>query len=390
MSWLDLVIVVFVLLAIIRGSVSGLARQAFSLGGFLAGLYLGALVAPVMANRVSDPLGKTAVVIVIVLAAGSLVSALGEWIGHHAAVAALRYRVEPVDAVLGAVFGGVLILLTVWLVAGMTVGSPNLSLNRAVSDSRIIRWLDRTLPPSPPVISRLTRLVDPNGFPQVFAGLEPAPAGPITPATDAQVQQAIKADEASTVKVQGLGCGGLVSGSGFVVAPGVVMTNAHVVAGIRQPTVIDANGRHPVTVALFDPNLDLAILRVSDLAGPILNLDSAIVPRATQVVVLGYPGGGGFTAGSAGVLDERFATGRNIYNQGLTGRDIYEVQAIVQPGNSGGPLVLPDGTVVGVVFARSQTNTQLGYALTSPEVLSKLHQAEATSGSVGTGACAAG
>jgi S1-C subfamily serine protease len=121
-----------------------------------------------------------------------------------------------------------------------------------------------------------------------------------------------------------------------------------------------------------------------------LALDSQTVPRQTQGAVLGYPGGGPFTYGPAGVMAEFEAQGRDIYGQGLTVRDVYEIEASVRPGNSGGPLVLPNGVVIGIVFSRSTTNDTIGYALTSPGVLTRVHQAEAATGTVGTGGCTNG
>jgi S1-C subfamily serine protease len=114
------------------------------------------------------------------------------------------------------------------------------------------------------------------------------------------------------------------------------------------------------------------------------------VSRGVEAAVLGYPGGGPFTAAPAGVMAVFQAQGRDIYGQGLTVRNVYEVQAVVRPGNSGGPLVQPDGEVIGVVFSRSTTNGDIGYALTSPGVVSRVVQAEAGSAPIGTGACAPG
>ncbi len=126
----------------------------------------------------------------------------------------------------------------------------------------------------------------------------------------------------------------------------------------------------------FDPSYDLAVLRVNDLSEPALPLDSSTVSRGTQAAVLGYPEGGPFDVVPAGVMDEFQAQGRDIYGQGLTEREVYELQAVVRPGNSGGPLVEPDGEVIGVVFSRSTTNNDVGYALTSPGVLAEVQRAK--------------
>jgi S1-C subfamily serine protease len=128
----------------------------------------------------------------------------------------------------------------------------------------------------------------------------------------------------------------------------------------------------------------------TDVTEPALALDPQTVPRSTQGAVLGYPEGGPFMDVAAGVMAEFQAQGRDIYGQGLTVRDVYEIQAVVRPGNSGGPLVLPNGEVIGVVFSRSTTNGTIGYALTSPGVMTRVHQAEAATSAVGTGGCTNG
>jgi S1-C subfamily serine protease len=173
-----------------------------------------------------------------------------------------------------------------------------------------------------------------------------------------------------------------------VASDGLVVTNAHVVAGVERPKVIDANGRHSTTVIWFNPDLDLAILRANNLAGSPLSLVDQTVTNGTQAAVLGYPGGGAFQADPAATIDAFTATGRNIYGQESATREIYSLKAEVISGNSGGPLVNKDGAVVGVVFARSVTYDQVGYALTMPQVVQELNGAKQNTASVGTGNCA--
>jgi S1-C subfamily serine protease len=119
-----------------------------------------------------------------------------------------------------------------------------------------------------------------------------------------------------------------------------------------------------------------------------LSLATTDQPRGTIGAALGYPGGGDLTVSPAAILAQRTAVGRNIYDAGLVRRDIYELQAVVRPGNSGGPLVAPDGTVIGVIFATSTSNGNIGYALTATEIIPDLGQAR-TADPVSTGACLA-
>jgi S1-C subfamily serine protease len=294
------------------------------------------------------------------------------------------------DAVLGVAVAVVASLLAVWLLANTLVNTSSLRLNASIDQSRIIRSLDSVLPAPPSVFSQVQSFLSSEGFPPVFAQLAPDSAGPVALPADGMVRQAVAVAGGSTVKIVGEGCNQIQEGSGFVVAPGLVVTNAHVVAGIAHPMVEDDAGSHPTTVVEFDPDFDLAVMRVSGLTEPALTLDPTTVPRGTKAAVLGYPEGGPFTADAAGVMAEFQAQGRDIYGQGLTVRDVYEIQAVVRPGNSGGPLVEPDGEVIGIVFSRSTTNSDIGYALTSPGVLARVRAAEGSTTPVGTGHCTPG
>jgi S1-C subfamily serine protease len=167
-----------------------------------------------------------------------------------------------------------------------------------------------------------------------------------------------------------------------------VVTNAHVVAGIDSPYIIDQHGQHQANVIWFDPNLDLAVLTTSGLTGSPLAISDSTAANNTPSVVLGFPGGGNFSASPALVLSSFTATGRNIYDQGDTNRSIYEIKAKVIPGNSGGPLVNAKGTVIGIVFAESTAYNNVGYALTMQQPLNEIHQAIKRDKTVSTGACA--
>ena len=157
-------------------------------------------------------------------------------------------------------------------------------------------------------------------------------------------------------------------GIGLRGGPGLVVTNAHVVAGVARPVVLDGVGHHPATAVLFDPRLDLSVLRVPGLADPALPIDTTTVDRGTSGVVLGYPEGGPFDYRPAAVAAYFPATGLDIYGKTQTLRQVYQIDAVVQPGNSGAPRSpratprrgIPDGTVIGVVFARSTINPDVG------------------------------
>jgi S1-C subfamily serine protease len=388
MNLVDVIILVVVAIAAIQGLRLGGLMQVLSFGGFWVGLYLGALLASVTATWVHSSASRAAVALITMLGIAIICGTAGRTVGVKLFKRVHRGRLGALDSGLGVVVAVIASLLATWLVASTLVNTSYRPINASISGSQIIRSLDNVLPAPPSVFSRVQGFLSAEGFPPVFAQLAPASAGPVTLPGDAQMQAALNIAGPSTVKIVGSGCGDIQEGSGFVVAPGVVVTNAHVVAGIPHPTVQDSLGVHDTTVVLFDPSYDLAVMRVSGLRERPLTLDPNDVSRGVPALVLGYPGGGPFTAEPAGIMANFPAEGRDIYGQGLTLRDVYEVQSVVRPGNSGGPLVQADGQVIGVVFSRSTTNGDIGYALTSPGVLTRVQKAEVTSGSVGTGPCA--
>lgn len=383
----DIIIVLLFLSALVRGRELGLVQQVFSTVGFFGGLFLGAAIEPHIVSHVASPLSRTLLTIGVTLGSALVLLGVGEYLGVLFKSKVRRLKFNRVDVVLGAAAGGVTLLLTVWLVTPVLASLPFPELQQAVRGSWIVTRLDRSLPSAPNVIADLGHVIDPNGFPQVFSGLEPSlPTNTPLPNLGS-LTIAVKKDQASVVKIEGRGCGGIVEGSGFVAGSNFVVTNAHVVAGVTNPVVLDASGEHATTVVWFDPNLDLAVLRVSNLAGGVLTINTGHIANGTASVVLGYPGGG-FTADPATVLSDFTAVGRNIYGQGATSRNVYGVKANIIPGNSGGPLVARDGSVIGIVFAESTTYNQVGYALATPQVVSELHQAETANTPTSTGPCA--
>jgi S1-C subfamily serine protease len=172
-----------------------------------------------------------------------------------------------------------------------------------------------------------------------------------------------------------------------VAAPDFVATNAHVVAGVGDPVVVRGNQKFRGVPVWFDDKLDFAVLRVDGLASPVLPLAREAPEQGQSGAVLGYPGGGPLTV-APGVMQTRYeAVGRDIHGQSLVTREIYEIQASIHPGNSGGPFVLPDGSVAGVMFGASTSQPTVSYAITSMEVAGELQQAVANDTPTATGSC---
>jgi S1-C subfamily serine protease len=306
-----------------------------------------------------------------------------------------RVHLGAVDAAGGVAVAVVATLVASWLVGSFLSNSRFTTLDAALQRSHILHGLDDVLPPVPSVFSRVESFLDSEGFPIVFAGLPPEAAPPVSLPSDAAVRATVLKAERSTVQIVGSGCGDIQEGSGFVVAPGLAVTNAHVVAGVSHPFVLDATGRHAAAAVLFDPRLDLAVLRVPGLDDPPLPIDPQIVGRSTSGVALGYPEGGPFDYQPAAVAASFRATGLDIYGKTQTLRDVYQIDALIRPGNSGGPLVssgdaarhVANGQVIGIVFARSTINPGVGYALAMPAVEKDLSRVRPFSAAVNTGAC---
>ncbi len=386
--FLDIFIVLFVISAVYRGQGTGFLRQFFAASGFFGGLFIGRGLEPYVLNLAHNTADRAIITIITMLGTALLFLVFGEYLGLNLKHRLLNKQLNKADNGLGSLLSVVSLLLSIWLMASIASSLPFTGVQTAVNNSRLIATLNRLLPPAPTVIANLSHLIDPNGFPDVFIGNEPNPHAKVNLPALGDLAAAVNNDKSSVVRIRGQGCGGIVSGSGFVAGNSYVATNAHVVAGISHPYVQDNNGTHPATVIWFDPDLDFAVLRAGNLAGKPLVISTSNVIAGTPAAVLGYPGGGDFTADPAAVLHQIKAMGRNIYGSSRTIRDIYEVQADVIPGNSGGPLVAQDGSVIGVIFAQSTSYDHVGYALTTAKVSSELKQAVTYNRPVSTGDCA--
>lgn len=387
MNLLDLIILALLIAAIVRGLMQGGALQIFPLVGFVAGLAIGAALAPLAAGFIDGQFSKAMVTLATIFGSAVLVSAGARHFGVIAYEAIHRRRLGALDAIVGGGVSAITMLIGIWLLAAMFADFSAKPVSNAIHSSAIVRGVTNIMPPAPRILARIQRILDSSGFPDVFAELEPAPVAPVNPPSNPEVRAAFNAAGPSTVRVTGPGCGGIKTGSGFVAAPGFVVTNAHVVAGLDRIIAEDLGGRHRAIPVLFDPDLDLSVLRVTGLSGEPLAIFRSSVRRGTGGAVLGYPEGGPLKGGSAAVLREMNAVGRDIYGRELTRRLIYQLQAEVRSGNSGGPFVQSDGDVIGVVFSSSATDSNVAYALHGRDVAARVDAAKTRQTEVDTGPC---
>lgn len=392
MNGLDLLVVGLAGLAALRGWRKGLLGQAFELGGgflgLVAGVALGGRVAEAFVDR--PGFGSVLVSLAVVLVALTVGQALGFVVGHRFGAAVHRANLGAVNASLGSVFGIAITLVSFWLVGSLLVGGPWRPVARAVRSSAVLHAVNAALPRPPDVLAQLRQYLDTSGFPQVFAGL-PRPVGPPVDLPSGRVAaRAAAAADDSTVRVIVPACGGTQLGTGWVAAPGVVVTNAHVVAGGDEVTIRPLEGGDVAgTVVLFDPDTDLAVVRADGLDAAPLDLVTRALEPGTGGATLGYPGarGGTLVSHRAAVQARYEPLGRDVYGRSEVRREVYELRSPVRQGDSGGPFVVGDGDVAGVVFAASTTDAGTGYALTGAEVSDEVRRGTRTRAEVTTGPC---
>ena len=387
----DLAIVAIVFLAAVLGWRSGALPQVLGLAGAAVGIAAVVLLVPAVAgalDRFDPPIraflafGGAFLIVAVAEAIGSTLGAgLRDRLGRGVA--------NRLDAVLGTLFGIAQALVLAWLIGGLLATGPFPSLAREAQRSVAVRTLLGALPPPSEVAGELGSLIDASGLPQVFSGLEPQPAPAVPTPGRAEAEQIAAAALGSVVRVDTQACGLIFTGTGFAVAPNFIVTNAHVVAGASGVTVTaDATGRRARgIVVFFDPELDLALVRTPDLVFRPLRFATAAPGRGTVGAALGHPNGGALAVIPAAVSAEIRARGRDLYASRTVIRDILELRAPVEPGDSGGPFLLADGTVGGVVFAESRTDAGVGYALDPLAVANRVNPLLGRTAAVDTGAC---
>jgi S1-C subfamily serine protease len=384
----DLLVIAGVGAAVVSGVRAGLVGIAAGAIGTIVGLMLGSAIATDVTRSLELRGGSEVFAAsVIVVVAVALVSFVVQVAAAPLAASIRRMHIGWIDRAGGGAIGFVGSIALAWLLGGVLATGPSQSFARAVQDSMLLREIDERLPPAPGVVAELQQAMLDHGMPLPFVGFEPR-LDPVAPPSTEALAAAQAAAAGSTVRVSGAGCGGGLTGSGVVVAPGIVVTNAHVVGGIDDISVEAVDGSHDATPVLFDPDTDLAVLRVDGLPAPALTLATEDAATGQGAAVLGYPGGGPLVVSAAAVLDRREAVGRDIYGGGTVTREVYILQSTVRPGDSGGPFVDQTGTILGIVFARSNVDDDVGYALTSDEVRSVLSSLPANTTEVDTRSCA--
>ena len=358
-------------------------RQGFVVGvlsvvGFLGGGLAAVCLLPVLWDALTDGAevtGSVAVVaVVLVIVCASVGQTFTTYLGNNLRRYITWSPARALDATGGAVVNVVAMLLVAWLIGSALAGTTLPTLSKQVRNSQVLGGVAGALPDQADTwFADFSAILAQNGFPQVFSPFSDEPIAPVRPPDPALGGSPVAARaQKSIVKVVGTaqGCGKVLEGSGFVFAERRVMTNAHVVGGVDEPTVqIGGEGRLlDATVVLYDWKRDIAVLDVPDLSAPALQFASGDAASDSSAIVAGFPENGGYDVRPARVRGRIVAHGPDIYHRGTVSRDVYSLYATVRQGNSGGPLLTPDGKVYGVVFAKSLDDPDTGYALTVDEI----------------------
>lgn len=389
MTQLDWLIVAFAAVLAVVGFRQGLIIGLLSFGGFALGAFLGTRLAPLLLARGSSSPYAPALGLIGALIAGGVLASGFEGIGFRLRRTLVIPGLGAVDGVLGAAFGAALALGIVWIAAAVAGQAPgDAGLRADIQESVILRRLNEILPPSGGVLDALARL-DP--IPSI-TGPNPDVAAPEPAIARAA---GVRGASRSVVRVIGTACGLAIEGSGWTAAPGLVVTNAHVVAG-EGDTRVEVGGDEPPLSAepvAYDPHNDIAVLDVAHLELPALRLASE--PQSgTAGAILGYPENGPFNVQPARIGRTQTVLTDDAYGRGPVSRLLTPLRGLVRPGNSGGPLVAEGGEVLTTVFAGTVGHgPHGGYGVANATVAGELAKARArvaAGETVGTGECAPG
>jgi S1-C subfamily serine protease len=391
-SVVDLILIALALLFAFSGFRQGLVVSAASFIGFFGGAILGAQLSGPVADRISGSSVTRVFAALVVVLAGAV---LGQVLAG-AAGRALRRKVtwEPakmVDSVAGAVLSAAAVLLVAWMVATPLASSPFPPVASSVRQSALVQAVDNAVPDGVrSIYDNLRQAIDRRGLPDVLDPLTPTQARTVAAPDQALKTSPVVAQvEGSVVQISGIApsCSRQIDGSGFVIAPQRVMTNAHVLAGVVNPVVNAEGNDYDATPVYIDEETDIAVLAVPRLPEVPLTWAAAPVDTGADSIIMGYPGGGSLYVGAARVRDRGRISGPDFRNTATVVRDVYALYGSVRAGNSGGPLFDGQGHVLGVVFASAIDDPNTGYALTEAEISKALTDGVRRTTAVPTGAC---
>ncbi|MBV9831648.1 MAG: MarP family serine protease [Marmoricola sp.] len=390
MNFLDWCLLILVVAYAVSGYWQGFVTGAAATIGLLLGGLLGIWLAPILLGNAAPSLWVSLGALFVVLVTASLGQALFQYAGSRLRSHLTWQPIRAVDAIGGAALSVVAVLVVAWALGVAVSGSRIPGVNERVRDSRLLIAVNRVMPiEAQRALRSFDQVVGSSFFPRYLEPFAPERIVNVPPAEARVVRDPdIQRAGASVFKVRSTNrCGSGVEGSGFLYAPHKLMTNAHVVAGVSDPTVLVGKRTLHGTVVVYNSDLDVAVIDVPGLDGPTIHFD--LTGRERQEgAVLGFPQDGPFDAEPARIRSDERLRSPNIYGRGTVTRNVFAVRALIRPGNSGGPLVSTAGRVLGVVFAASVSDQQTGYALTADQVRQPAASGIEHSSRVSTGNCA--
>jgi S1-C subfamily serine protease len=396
MSWVDLIVLALAIIAGVSGWRHGMAVALLSFVGVLGGAIIGVRLAPVLAAGVDNPSTRIVLSVAVVVLLVALGETTGVYFGRRIRDRIRGNRSLQIDSTLGSILQAITVVVAAWLVALPLASASFPALASGVRGSEVLKAVDSVMPAAAKELpGELRQLLNNSGFPDVTNPFSQTPITEVGPPNAALAKSAVVADIADSVlKIRGRApsCSRQLEGSGFVIGPKLVMTNAHVVAGTEETAVEITRRGKPVeldaTVVLYDPAVDVAVLRVPNLDADPLVFDTAVAQPGQDSIVVGYPLDGPYTATAGKVRQQINLKGPDIYESGEVTRDVYTIRAVVRSGNSGGPMIDPDGKVAGVVFGAALDDQETGFVLTVDQVAPAVQAAPSLTKKVDTGACA--
>jgi S1-C subfamily serine protease len=389
-QWLDIAVLVVAFIAAISGWRSGALGSLMSFVGVVLGAIAGVMLAPHIVSHVDSPRAKLFAALFLILALVVIGEVAGVVLGRAVRGAIRNRGIRTVDSIIGVALQLVVVLVAAWLLATPLTSSDQPNLAAAVRGSKVLAEVDKYAPEwLKSVPKRMSTLLSTSGLPEV---LQPFGRTPIqaVDAPDASLADSLVVANArpAVVKIRGVapGCQKVLEGTGFVIAPNRVMSNAHVVAGSDSVTVQAEGESYDATVVSYDPNADISILDVPNLPQRPLVFAEQPAKSGTDAVVLGFPGGGDFAATPARVREIIELSGPDIYRTTTVNREVYTIRGTVRQGNSGGPMINRAGQVLGVVFGAAVDDNDTGFVLTANEVSRQLAKIGNTE-KVPTGVC---
>ncbi|MBP0456513.1 MarP family serine protease [Streptomyces montanisoli] len=398
MNVLDILLLVaavwFAVIGYRQGFVVGILSVVGFLGGGLVAVYLLPLAWKQLTQDANVSTTAAIIAVVIVIVCASVGQAFTTHLGNRLRKFITWSPARALDATGGAVVNVVAMLLVAWLLGSALAVTSLPTIGREVRGSKVLLGVSNVMPNKATTwFTDFSSVVSQNGFPQVFSPFANEPITQVKAPDPALAGSPVAARaQKSIMKVVGTasGCGKVLEGSGFAFTKDRVITNAHVVGGVSDPTVqIGGKGRlYDAKVVLYDWQRDIAVLDVPGLHATPLKFSATDASSGDSAIVAGFPENGAYDVRSARVRGRIDASGPDIYHRGNVTRDVYSLYATVRQGNSGGPLLTPDGKVYGVIFARSLDDNSTGYALTADEIKPDVKAGRTADQQVSTQGCA--